>query len=252
MSKKKEERQYRIRALLLENGRMKTKDLAHAMDVTPETLRADLAIMEQSGLVIREHGHARLKMGLTEPPISMRNQENKEKKRRVMVHAFQLIEDGQVVFIDSGSTTLWGLDALIGKKDLIIVTNSLLIANECTKLNFKILMIGGFVFNNGMRTYGNFATEMLDRLQIDIAFLGTDGMKDSSGITTVNENEMGLKRHLVSSSKKLVVVADSSKFEERAPFTCCRFSEIDVLVTNRLTQKQRKTVDIVPTVIEVD
>lgn len=77
-------------------------------------------------------------------------------------------------------------------------------------------------------------------------------MKDSSGITTVNENEMGLKRHLVSSSKKLVVVADSSKFEERAPFTCCRFSEIDVLVTNRLTQKQRKTVDIVPTVIEVD
>ncbi len=56
MSKKKEERQYRIRALLLENGRMKTKDLADAMGVTPETLRADLAIMEQSGLVIRDHG----------------------------------------------------------------------------------------------------------------------------------------------------------------------------------------------------
>ena len=133
------------------------------------------------------------------------------------------MHDGDVVFIDSGSTTLPGLPALVGKKDLIVVTNSLLIANECVKLDLKIVMIGGFVFNNGMRTYGNFATELIDHLQIDIAFLGTDGFKDSLGFTTCNENEMGLKRHLINRSKKLVVVCDESKFETKAPFSFAVF-----------------------------
>lgn len=72
------------------------------------------------------------------------------------------------------------------------------------------------------------------------------------GFTTCNENEMGLKRHLINRSKKLVVVCDESKFETKAPFSFCRFSEIDVLVTNKLSPEQRKTVGAVPTVYEID
>ncbi|TGY67288.1 DeoR/GlpR family DNA-binding transcription regulator [Dubosiella muris] len=252
MSQKREERHHHLREILLRQGRTKIKDLAQQLSVTPETLRADLNVMEKAGLVIKEHGFARLKMGMVESPVAMRNQENQDEKRRAMSFALTLVHDGDVVFIDSGSTTLPGLPALVGKKDLIVVTNSLLIANECVKLDLKIVMIGGFVFNNGMRTYGNFATELIDHLQIDIAFLGTDGFKDSLGFTTCNENEMGLKRHLINRSKKLVVVCDESKFETKAPFSFCRFSEIDVLVTNKLSPEQRKTVGAVPTVYEID
>lgn len=252
MTKKKEERQNQICEILLKNGRMKIKDLAEQLKVTPETLRTDLNTMELAGLIIKEHGYTRLQMGFNESPVSLRNQTNQEKKRKAMIYALSLIKDGEVVFIDSGSTAYSGLPALIGKKDLLIVTNSLPLANECTKLNMKIIMLGGFVFNNGMRTYGNFATEILDHLQIDIAFMGTDGFKDSLGFTTLNENEMGLKRHLIDRSKKLVVVCDHSKFETRAPISFCKFKEIDILVTNSLTNEQRKMVEDIPTIYEID
>lgn len=121
MTKKKEERQNRICEILLKSGRMKIKDLAEQLKVTPETLRTDLNTMELAGLIIKEHGYTRLQMGFNESPVSLRNQTNQEKKRKAMIYALSLIKDGEVVFIDSGSTAYSGLPALIGKKTCLLL-----------------------------------------------------------------------------------------------------------------------------------
>lgn len=251
MPSKKEKRQYQIHQILLERDRIKISELAKELHVTPETLRSDLNAMDHPSL-IREHGYVRMQKGMIEPPVTIRNLENQEEKKRLALHAMELIQDGNMVYIDSGSTIIQGFPALLKHQDLTIVTNSLSVANACAQYNIKALFLGGFIFHLGLRTYGNFATEMIDRLQIDIAFLGTDGFKDSIGFTTINENELGLKRHLLAHSAKTVIVADHSKFETRSPYSWCRYHEIDVLVTSKMSPEQKKIVETIPTILEYD
>jgi len=252
MPTKKERRQQEIYQLLTEHDKMKTSELAKIMKVSTETLRTDLEELEKNKLIVREHGSARVFRGYVEPHVTLRNMENQEEKQKLAFNAFKLIKNGEVVFIDSASTLSPGLSILKKKEDLTIVTNSLLAANECVALNLNTLFVGGFINPNGISTYGLFATEMIDNIQIDIAFVGTDGFKDSNGFTTVNAHEMSLKRHILNKAKKIVLVCDHTKFEARAPYSWCRFHEIDVLVTSTLNRRQRKMVESIPTIIECE
>jgi DeoR/GlpR family transcriptional regulator of sugar metabolism len=251
MSKKKDARQVRIREILLSESKVRISELAKRLDVTPETLRNDLNEMEQQSMIIREHGYARIVNSFSEIPVFMRSQEHSEEKKRAAIRAFQEIKDGDVVFIDSGSTTLYGLPALQMKKDIIIVTNSLPLAQQCAPLNFDILFTGGMVFNVGLRTYGHFAAQVIDSLQIDTAIMGTDGLVDAEGFTTINVDELSIKRQVINHSKNIICIADKYKFETRAPYTFCKFREFDTLVTNKLTDAQREMVKDIKNIIEV-
>lgn len=251
MSKKKEARHILIRNILLERTKVKISDLAKELKITPETLRNDLNEMESMSLLVREHGYARIITAPYETPLNMRQMEYPDEKRKIALKAFEEIHDGQVVYLDSGSTVLQGLPALQMKKDLTIVTNSIPLINHCTSLNFIVIVCGGFLFNAGARTYGHFAANIIDHIHIDVAILGTDGIKDSAGFTTVNPNELSLKRHVMNQTKKLIAVCDGSKFHSTAPYVFCKFNEFDMIVTNKLTKEQRQPLSAIKEIIEV-
>ena len=81
--------------------------------------------------------------------------------------------------------------------------------------------------------------------------MGTDGILDSNGFTTMNSNELSLKRHVMNQTKKLIAVCDGSKFYTSAPYIFCKFKEFDMLITNKLTDEQRKMVQDIKEVVEV-
>ena len=233
---KKEERYLQIRSLLLQNQRMKTVELAKCLGVTPETLRKDLDVLHKQGLLVREHGFVRLYTMSLETPVGIRQLDHVEEKRMIAYYAFKQIQDGQVVYLDSSSTVILGLDNLLLKKDITVVTNSLIIAQKCMQYDCDVLMAGGRIIKSGMRTYDHFALELIDSLQIDVAIVGTEGLKDAKGITT-SYSELGFKKRVVEQSKKVIVVCDSSKFKESSSYMYCSFEQVDMLVTTNLENR---------------
>lgn len=251
MRASKEKRLGLILEILEREEKMRVRDLAQELDITPETLRADLTDLVQMRLVEREHGFVRLVQAPQETPMSIRSGHHVQEKIAVAYAALSTVKDGQVIFVDAGSTVLLGLHALAKRRDLLVATNSLPGALELSKMNIRTLVLGGMAYNPGQRTYGNFATNVVDHIQFDVVFLGSDGFRDARGFTTLHDNELGLKRHLIAQTQKVVVVCDASKFDDKAPFMFCTFAEADLLVTNRLTPDQRRKIEDIREILEV-
>ena len=146
MSKKKEERQLQIRQILEEKEKIKVTELAKLLSVTPETLRKDLSELQERKIVIKEHGYAKIQSSSVETFVELKAQKNKEMKKVVALEAFSRIENGMIVYLDSGSTILTAISALKNKNDITIVTNSILVAYECANMNLNIIMAGGLLF----------------------------------------------------------------------------------------------------------
>ena len=130
MSKKKEERQLQIRQILEEKEKLKVKELAKLLSVTPETLRKDLDELQERKILVREHGYAKIQSSSVETFVELKAQENREMKKVVALEAFTRIENGMTVYLDSGSTILTAISALKNKNDITIVTNSILVAHS--------------------------------------------------------------------------------------------------------------------------
>lgn len=220
MSKKKDARQVKIRNILMEKGQYRVKDLAAILHVTPETLRKDLDELEEQGIVVRSHGFARVNKLRQELPISVRNQENTDIKKRLTYRAIEEIQDGNIVYLDAGSTLLQGIDALRQKKDLTIITNSL-------------------------------PRKMLDSIYIDIALFGSDGLLNASGFTVYSMEEVGTRRHVINQTKKVVMVSDNTKFSMTGHYSFCSFREVDVFITDRLTEKQHQQVQMCKKIVQI-
>ena len=179
MSKKKDERQFKIRQLLQEHPKIKISDLADYFQTSSETIRKDIIELEDSKIIKKEHGYALLLEEPDEMPISLRNQEYIEEKKQIMKKACTFIKEGMVVYLDAGSTCLAGIPFLQSIHNITIVTNSIFVAYKCAKLNKHVILIGGNISNNAYRSYGNFASETIDYIHIDVAILGTKGFKDN-------------------------------------------------------------------------
>ncbi len=255
MSKKSDLRGKNILQITNEVEKIKVIDLAKQLNVTPETIRKDLNDLASENLIIREHGYAYKPSITVESNVELKTRENNENKKKVALEAFKRIESGQTVFLDSGSTILTALDALQNRKDITIVTNSILIAYHCCDMDLNIILAGGLLFNIGRRTYGHFATEIIDQLNIDLCIMGTDSfIEKSHGFTSFSVDELGFKRHILNQSTKKIAVCDSSKvnnLKNVAPYSFCKFNEFDELITNKLTPSQYEVVKNMKKVTQV-
>lgn len=250
MQKKKEERQAKIYELLLNDGRLSVKDLASRLHVTPETIRSDLTDLEMERRVVREHGYAKPISSFEEIPVQMRKQENINSKRKVAMRAMEEIQDNQTVFLDSGTTIILGLPAL-SNRNITIVTNDIPLAYEAGLRGYNLIFCGGAVSNVGLRTHGHFTVRIIDRIQFDVALFGTDGLIGASGFTSLAFSEVATKEHVLAHSKKNILVTDHSKFKKKASYMVGSFRNIDMLVTNPLTQEERNMVREIKQIVEV-
>jgi DeoR family transcriptional regulator of aga operon len=213
-----EERRRAILDMMQHDGRVLVADLAQQFQTSQVTIRKDLEILHVRGLVHRTHGGALpTRQGALEDP-TLREKEKlyRKEKHSIATAAARLVAEGQVVILDSGTTTTEIARALRNFKNLTIVTNAVNIAAELANSSLEIILTGGTVRKNSFSLVGPIAEETLRRLSADILFLGVDGFDVQYGLSTPNLQEAKVNRVMVEIAKRTVATCDSSKFGRRS------------------------------------
>lgn len=249
MTKKAEKRQNEIYSQIISKGQVKVIDLSHQFQVSMETIRSDLSNMENQGLIKKIHGGAKLKEAYSEVAVEYKINENATDKQKIAKKALEYIHDGSTIFLDPGSTTLALAKYLPLKKDLLIVTNSLKIAQVITETKHELIFLGGKMLKKAKATSGSFTINHLDSIHIDCAFMGCDGFYKMEGPTTFSFSEVEVKQHVLKNSDKKYLLADTSKFHKTGTYAFANFSDFDILFTTYLNNFERKEVQDVQKVI---
>lgn len=226
--------------LLAENRMMKAGELAEIFQVSMETIRRDLSELEEMKKIRRVHGGAVLNTQYSViPDYESRTSENMNEKILIAKKAAELVDDGDSIIITSGTTTLEFCKFLKEKKDIKILTNSIMVAYELmTEKDITVLLIGGKVRNSQGVTSGHWAEQMIDDFFVDKLFMGTDGIVPEYGIMDYHMEETNLRRHCIARAKQIVVMADYSKFGVKALNHVCKSEQIDYVVTDEKADKK--------------
>lgn len=251
-----EYRRNKIAQLIASRENFKVGELAKIFNVSTETIRKDLIFLDSQGIVKKSHGGAiineeNLKSSV-EKPLSIKELENKEYKKRIALHALSLIPPNASFFIDSGTTNYFLAELLAHEKGMNIFTNSIPVVNMLAESNNNIYILGGKLKEQSHCIVGNWTLQLLENIQPDIAFLGSDAFKNSLGPCTASFDECGIKSKIVEKSEKAIVLADSSKFNNSGLFTFSEWGKIDLLITDtRVGKKELKQLTQVTNVVTV-
>jgi DeoR family glycerol-3-phosphate regulon repressor len=220
--------------LLQTRGGCGIGELAQRFAVSEETIRRDVRRLEKGGRVYKVHGGVRLPDNMFEAPYQFRMIENAEAKRRVAAAAVALVEDGMTVLMDSGSTTYWTARAMTRPTGLTVVTNSLEVAREVLgRNNNRLFFAGGEVNVDHRAAYGAEAIAAAQSFVPDIAFLSVGAIDPQRGFLDFHVDEAGFKRALLGAARRVVMVADASKFDRSGVVLMARLDQAHDLVVDR-------------------
>ncbi|MBF6084652.1 DeoR/GlpR transcriptional regulator [Nocardia cyriacigeorgica] len=231
-----EERQQAIATLVGQRGRVSVTDLSEQYGVTSETVRRDLAVLDRMGLVRRVHGGAVPAAALTaiELGTSERETAHTAEKERIAKAAVEFLPPtGGSVLFDAGTTTARVAALLPADRELVGVTNSLPVATRLSgHAGVQLHLLGGRVRGVTQAAVGADTLRVLAGLRVDTAFIGTNALTPAHGLSTPDADEAAVKRAMVASAHRVVVVADSSKIGREDFVRFAGIDEIDVLVTD--------------------
>ena len=237
---------------ILSKGSVKVNDLANLLQVSGETIRKDLNVMDEQGLISKIHGGAEIKNEYYQLPVDVKMSEHAYEKEILAQKAIQLIKDNSVVYLDPSTTCVKISRYLPLKKGLTIVTNSLAIAQAVMRTNHSLILIGGHVIKQSNAAIGSYANAIIDSLKIDMAFNGTDGFYKVKGPSTFSAEEMEVKQHVIASSLVNVLLCDASKFSKSATYVYAKYKDFDILLTNDITEKDKEVVKDIPKIININ
>ena len=209
-------------------------DLCALLETSEATIRRDLEWLEMEGFLERTHGGAILSQRLTaEPEYLQRLQRNPDEKHHIGALAASLIEDGDIVFINSGTTTTQALHQIRQSASISVFTNNLSATLEMGESGFQLHVIGGEYQPVSRSTAGRFAMENLRQVYADKCILGVDGMSLKHGFTVPTNAEAEVIRTMIERTKgQVIVVADHSKWGVVSNFQIASIDEVALLVTD--------------------
>lgn len=230
---KPKQRQALIVEYLRGKGRSTVEELTLHFNTTGTTIRKDLSSLQQQGVVIRTYGGVVLNRDGGDQPIDRKTLINTNKKKRIAALAAQLINEGDSLVFDAGSTVLQMVPHLARFNNITVMTNSLTIVNELNELKSDqvILMPGGTFRRSSASFHGSLAESAFSHFSFDTLFIGADGVDLNAGVTTFNE-VFSVSQAMCRSAKKIVLLIDSSKFGRRSPNVVCSLDSVDVLITD--------------------
>lgn len=239
-----EERQQAIAAQVIAHGRASVAELAQTFDVTTETVRRDLAVLDRAGVLRRVHGGAvpTRALHLVEPSVDEREATRAGHKRAVARAAAEFFpQSGSTVLFDAGTTTARLAALLPADRDLMTVTNSVPVAARLAGLgSVSLQLLGGRVRGLTQACVGEQVLDTLASLRVDIAFIGANGITVRHGLSTPDPDEAAVKRAMVACANFVVVVADSSKVGREEFVSFAGLDALDVLVTDsEISEKDR-------------
>lgn len=208
------ERQQRIIDRARSDGRVEVAALAEELEVTPETVRRDLTTLERHGVLRRVHGGAIPLESLGfEPRLNVRQERYTAEKERIAKAALDELPSEGTVLLDSGSTTQLLAEQLPFDRELTVVTNSVAIAAAVAQReNLAVFLLGGRIRGRTLASVGEWTTDALRSISVDVAFVGTNGLTVRRGLTTPDQAEAAVKRAMVTAARRVVVLCDHSKF----------------------------------------
>jgi len=229
-----EERRQYIVGLVQTHGRVLVEELSVSLGISRITIRKDLDYLQERGLVSRTHGGALLpgNGAISDPTLQEKEGRHSQEKVRIAAAAVNLVQEGQCVLLDSGTTTTVIARALKRFSRLTIITNAVNIAGELSGTDFEVLLTGGSLRKNSFSLVGPLAEDMLHEMHADILFLGVDGFDLEVGLTTPNVMESRVNRAMVKASSLVVAVCDSTKFNRRSLSKIVDASAIHHVITD--------------------
>lgn len=239
----KSDRLQEIRKLFLSRKKITNPELCETFDVSIETVRRDLNILEKEGFLRKVYGGACL-VETQDAPVFVekwdtRIDKNETCKRIIASAAAQRIPDGSTVFLDTGTTVFEIAPFLKSKKNLTILTNSLRLASELGMYDhITVYCIGGLVKTNTLSCSGFFAAELLSYFcSIDYAVISCDGFIPGKGTTEYSIELSMLKKIVLDKADHIIAVVDHGKFGISGSCLCCPAERINVLVTDALVRR---------------
>lgn len=228
------ERQSRIERYIHQHFSVSVKELSEQFNVSPMTIRRDLELLQQKGLVVRVHG------GVIAPTAQNGAREEERatlyssQKAAIGEAASLLVEDGQTLFIDAGTTTLEMVPRLRDRRGITAVTNSVKVLSTLADApGINLIGVGGSIYGGAWSFVGPLAEAAIRRFHCDLAFLGITSLSLEKGLTEVNYFEADIKSLIIHQSQQVVILADSSKFENVSPISVAPLSAVDTIITDQ-------------------
>jgi DeoR family glycerol-3-phosphate regulon repressor len=227
------QREREILELLAETGSGRILDLSRRLGVTEETIRRNVRRMEAAGLVRKVHGGVHLRDGLAEPPFAQRFAEHPAAKQRIARHLAHLIRDGESLFLDTGSTTAYVAQALRQRQGLLVVTNSLGVAQALAGSGSnRVFMAGGELRGHDGGAFGAEALAFVRQFRVRHAILSVAAIEPEGGFMLQDLREAEFSRQIIDCADQAIVAADAAKFTRRAPIRLIEAERIALLVTD--------------------
>lgn len=227
------QRQDQLRRIVEARRAVRVEDLRDALGVSLATIRRDLDELQASGHLRRVHGGA---VAVDARPVERRFEAKVAshacQKRRIAARAARLAQEGETLYLDSGSTCLGLARLLAGRPDLTVVTNSLPAAVELVGRGPRVIVAGGELRPLSQALVGPLSRPLLESLWVDRAFMGTFGLSLEAGLTTTDASEAFTKELVLGRARQVVLLADASKLGTRAFAHAGRLDQVDVLVTD--------------------
>nr|WP_320146981.1 DeoR/GlpR family DNA-binding transcription regulator [uncultured Anaeromusa sp.] len=227
------ERQKEIVSLLSVKTIVTIPEFVTTFQVSIETIRRDLTLLEKQGLIQKVYGGARLAEPLTnEPTLANRMVSHLDEKEAIGKRCSDFIHDGDCIFIDSGSTTYQIAKNLSQKKNLTVLTNSLFVINELLHTDFELIIIGGRIRHDERSVVTYDYIFNFSELNIQKTFLCAGGITLEKGVSDFNMSEAVTRKKIIERSNEIFVAADSSKFNRDVTVSIASLEKIDYIITD--------------------
>lgn len=237
-------RKQKILKIVETQGEIDVKTLAQLLDTSEITVRRDLALMANDGLIFRTHGGA-MKLSLANIPVSFEHKTamNVEQKDYICRLAAREIVDGDIIFMDCGST-VFRLCQFIKNKAIKVITNSLPVVYELSNTEVSINLIGGELDDKRQAIHGKMAVEHIEKYKADKAFVGIDGISVENGLSAASEKEAEITIAMSANAQTTYLLCDSSKLGKDKYLKFAPLTIIDVLVSNEQSSALKRYQDL--------
>lgn len=233
---KPRDRQDRILSIVSRDGEAAVEELAESFGVSVETIRRDLQELASHGALHKVRGGARRLKLTREDSYLERMRQHAAAKNEIGRKLSTLVENGDTLFMDTGTTTLACAEALATLDGLTVITNSLRIAQRLgeSDIRHRVYLLGGAYAADNSETAGPLVIEQIERFQADHAVLTVAALDEHDGAMDADFDEAQVARAMIERARNVIVLAHEQKFGRRAAFRVCRLDEIDVVVCDRM------------------
>jgi DeoR family glycerol-3-phosphate regulon repressor len=216
-------------------GHVCVDDLAHQFKVTPQTIRKDLNELCDRNILQRVHGGAVLVARVTNLGYESRRLIASEQKRKIGIKAASFIPNNCSLLINIGTTTEQVAHALMGRKNIVVITNNINVVNILTgNPDIEVIVAGGTVRHSDVGVVGETAGDFIRQFKVDYAIIGSSAIDIDGSLLDYDHREVKVAKAIIENARHSILVADSMKYERSAPVRIGHISQLDRFVTDQM------------------